>query len=70
MRGCEGRARARETSVFQEHLEEETMKAERREKNMEATGVETFKDIVFIFILIMYSDFIVMKHRGMWDKTT
>lgn len=72
MRGQEGQARARGTSVFQEHVEEERGNYESREVGKEygSPGVEAFKDIVFIFILTIYADFIVTKQRGMWDKPT
>lgn len=49
---------------------EETRKAERWEKNVTAPGVETFRETVFVFILTVYSNFMLMKQRGIWDKTT
>lgn len=45
----------------------ETREAERWEKNMKATGVETFKEIVFIPTVC--SSFILMKQRGICNKT-
>lgn len=48
----------------------ETRKAERWEKNVKALGGETFRETVFVFILMVYSNFILIKQRGIWDKTT
>lgn len=53
-----------------EEIMEETRKAERWEKNVTAPGVETFRETVFVFILMVYSNFMLMKQRGIWDKTT